>query len=102
MGTVRRRHSSEFKAKVALEALKGQRTLNELASEYGVHPVQIAQWKKQALDGMPTLFEGAATRKTQVADEALLAQLYQEIGQLKVELDWLRNKGLALPKRTRT
>jgi len=102
MGTVRRRHSSEFKAKVALEALKGQKTLNELASEYGVHPVQIAQWKKQALDGMPTLFEGTAARQAHVADEALLAQLYQEIGQLKVELDWLRKKGLALPKRGRT
>jgi transposase-like protein len=54
--------------------MKGQKTLNELASEYGVHPVQIAQWKKQALDGMPTLFEGAAARTAQVADEALLAQ----------------------------
>jgi transposase-like protein len=52
MGTVRRRHSSAFKAKVALEALKGEKRLNELAAEYGVHPVQIAQWKKHALEGM--------------------------------------------------
>jgi putative transposase len=101
MGTVRRRHSSEFKAKVALEAMKGQKTLNELASEYGVHPVQITQWKKQALDGMPTLFEGAATGKQQ-ADEALLAQLYQEIGQLQVERDGLRKKGWTRPKRSGT
>lgn len=101
MGTVRRRHSSEFKAKVALEAMKGQKTLNELASEYGVHAVQIAQWKKQALEGMPALFDGSATRTGQ-ADEALLAQLYQQIGQLKVELDWLRKKGLPLPKRSGT
>jgi transposase-like protein len=101
MGTVRRRHSSEFKAKVALEALKGQKTLNELASEYGVHPVQIAQWKKQALEGMPTLFEGVDARRAQVADEALLARLYQQIGQLQVELDWLRKKGWPPPKRSR-
>jgi transposase-like protein len=93
MGTVRRRHSSAFKAKVALEALKGEKTLNELATEYSVHPVQIAQWKKHALEGMPSLFEGAANRREQ-ADQALIAQLYQEIGQLKIERDWLRKKGL--------
>jgi putative transposase len=87
---------------VALEALKGQKTLNELASEYGVHPVQIAQWKKQALEGLPTVFEPEAARRGSKADEALLAQLYQEIGQLKVELDWLRKKGLPLPKRSAT
>jgi transposase-like protein len=93
MGTVRRRYSSAFKAKVALEALKGEQTLNELAAEYGVHPVQIAHWKRHALEGMPTLFEGSATRREQ-ADQALIAQLYQEIGQLKIERDWLRKKGL--------
>jgi transposase-like protein len=101
MGTARRRHSSAFKARVALEALKGQKTLNELASEYGVHPVQIAQWKKQALEGMPSLFERSASRREQ-ADEALLARLYQEIGQLKVELDWLRKKGTLRPRRGAT
>lgn len=101
MGTVRRRHSNEFKAKVALEALKGQKTLNELAGECGVHPVQIAQWKKQALEEMPSLFEGSTSRREK-ADEALLARLYQEIGQLKVELDWLRKKGTLLPRRGET
>lgn len=99
MGTVRRRHSKEFKAKVALEALKGQKTLNELASEYGVHAVQIAQWKKQAQEGLPTVFESGGARRGSKADEVLLGQLYQEIGQLKVELDWLRKKGLPLPTR---
>jgi transposase-like protein len=98
MGTVRRRHSSAFKAKVALEALKGEKTLNDLATEYGVHPVQIAQWKKHALEGMPTLFEGPTTRRAQ-ADQALIAQLYQEIGQLKIERDWLRKKGVMLIRR---
>lgn len=94
MGIVRRRHSSEFKAKVALEALKGQKTLNELASEFGVHPVQIAQWKRQLVEGSPTTFESGGGHKER-AQEALIEQLYQQIGQLKVEVDWLRKKGIA-------
>jgi transposase-like protein len=93
--TQRKRHTAEFKAKVALAALKGQQTLNELASLYGVHPVQVAQWKKQAATGLPEVF---ATRRSAAEQEAeaLQARLYQEIGQLKVELDWLKRKtGLA-------
>jgi transposase-like protein len=91
----RKRHSAEFKAKVALAALKGQQTLNELAGLYGVHPVQVAQWKKQAAAGLPEVF---ASRRVAIEQEteALQARLYQEIGQLKVELDWLKRKtGLA-------
>jgi transposase-like protein len=98
MGVSRRRHSSEFKAKVALEAAKGQKTLSELATEFGVHPVQIAQWKRQLLDGLPAVFEGPASRHAS-EQTALIDQLYQEIGQLKVELDWLQKKGITLPKR---
>ena len=96
MATVRRRHSNEFKAQVALEALKGQKTLNELASEFGVHPVQIAQWKRQAQEGMSGLFASPGDRQSK-ADQALIDQLYQQIGQLKVELDWLQKKGRARP-----
>lgn len=96
MGTVRKRHSNEFKAQVALEALKGQKTLNELASEYGVHAVQIAQWKRQAQDGLSGVFASPGDRQGK-ADQALIDQLYQQIGQLKVELDWLRKKGRPLP-----
>ncbi len=96
MATVRRRHSSEFKARVALEALKGQKTLNELASAYGVHPVQIAHWKRQAQEGMSGVFASPGDRQSK-ADQALIEQLYQQIGQLKVELDWLRKKGRPLP-----
>jgi transposase-like protein len=92
MATVRRRHSSEFKAKVALEALKGQKTLNELSSEYGVHPVQIAQAKRQAHEGLAGVFASPTSRRERT-DQALIEQLYQQIGQLKVELDWLRKKG---------
>ena len=98
MATGRRRHSSEFKAKVALEALKGQKTLNELASEFGVHPVQIAQWKRQAHEGLVGVFDHPSSRHER-AQEELVEQLYQQIGQLKVELDWLRKKGRALPGR---
>jgi transposase-like protein len=93
-GAPRRRHSSEFKAKVALEALKGQKTLNELASEFGVHPVQIAQWKRQLLEGSPSLFEDGRASRRERDQEQLVEQLYQQIGQLKVEVDWLRKKGL--------
>jgi transposase-like protein len=91
MGQQRRRHTAEFKAKVALEALKEQQTLNELASLYGVHPVQVAQWKKQALSGLPTVF--SKERSPAPAEvEAQQAPLYEEIGRLKVELDWLKRK----------
>jgi transposase-like protein len=98
MATLRRRHSSEFKAKVALEALKGQKTLNELAGEYGVHPVQIAQWQRQAQEGLTGVFESLTSRRERV-DQALVEHLYQEIGRLKAELDWLRKKGRTLPGR---
>ena len=90
----RRRHSSAFKAHVALEAVKGQKTLNELASEFGVHPVQIAQWKRQLLDASAGLFENGSATRREREHEQLVEQLYQEIGQLKVEVDWLRKKGI--------
>lgn len=91
---MRRRHSSEFKARVALEALKGQKTLNELASEFGVHPVQIAQWKRLLVEASPAAFESGSGRRSR-DQEQLVEQLYQQIGQLKVEVDWLRKKGIA-------
>ena len=86
-----RRHTAEFKAQVAVAALKEQQTLNELASAYGIHPVQVAQWKKQALASLPALFtSGRAQRQAEA--EARQARLYEEIGRLKVELDWLKRK----------
>lgn len=91
MSVHRNRYSAETKAKVALEAIKGQRTVNEIAADYGVHPTQIAQWKKQALDALPQLFASKGTERSK-ADDAFIAGLYQEIGQLKVELDWLQKK----------
>ena len=87
----RRRHSATFKAKVALEAIRGERSVNELASLYQVHPSQIAKWKKRALEGMADLFADGR-RKDGRDQEALKAQLYQQIGQMKVELDFLKKK----------
>jgi transposase-like protein len=91
----RRRHSSAFKARVALEALKGQKTLNELASEFGVHPVQITQWKRQLLEASPSIFESGSASRREREQEHLVEQLYQQIGQLKMEVDWLQKKGLS-------
>lgn len=87
----RKQYSAEFKSKAALEAIKGLKTVNEIASELGVHPSQIALWKKQALDAIPEAFSSQRGQK-QKNQEDLTAQLYQQIGQLKVELDWLKKK----------
>jgi|GEM_PF-914796 len=87
----RKKHSGDFKAKVALEALKGERTLNELAGHFEVHPTQVVQWKQRLVAGASDLFTGGVERDA--AQEAELRdRLYQEIGQMKVELDWLKKK----------
>jgi putative transposase len=91
MKNKRRNHSAAFKAKVALAAAKGDKTIAELASQYEVHPSQINQWKKQLLDSLPDIFSGRQQNQRQ-DQEALTSQLYQQIGQLKVELDWLKKK----------
>jgi putative transposase len=91
MRTLRTRHSAEFKAKVALEAIREQRTTNEIASAHGIHPSQLAQWKKKAVEGLPSVFSDKRVRDDK-DDEALRDRLYQQIGQLKVELDWLKKK----------
>jgi transposase-like protein len=91
----RNHYTADFKAKVALAAIKGQQTVNEIASSYSVHPNLVLQWKKQALAALPDAFSNRRARDAQ-DEEALKAQLYQQIGQLKVELDWLKKKvGLA-------
>ena len=91
MSTQRKQYSAEFKARVALEALKGLKTVNELASTYGVHPTQIAHWKHRLQKEMPEIFS-ARRAKQEHEHEAFQAQLYQQIGQLKVELDWVKKK----------
>jgi len=93
MGTKngRKQHTAELKAKVALAALKGDHTASEIASMYGVHPSQISAWKRQALE---ILAQGFSSRRSSAvrAQEDLTGTLYQQIGQLKVELDWLKKK----------
>jgi transposase len=84
-------YTSEFKTRVALAAIKGDKTLSQLSSEFDVSSVQISQWKKQALEGMSTSFE-RGHKVGKEADEAEKNRLYQEIGKLKIELDWLKKK----------
>lgn len=87
----RRSFSAEMKARIALEAIKGQKTIQEIASHYGVHPSQVTQWKRQVVEALPELFSDRRSRPDS-SDEALKAELYQQIGQLQVELDWLKKK----------
>ena len=89
--STRKQHSAQFKAKVALEALKGLETTRQLAHHYGVHPTQISHWKRQMLEGAETLFAGSP-HKTDKQGEVLQAQLYEQIGRLKIENDFLKKK----------
>ncbi len=89
--TQRKQFSAEFKAKVALEALKQKYTINQLSTQFSVHPNQIMNWKKQLTKALPGIFSNGKVVDA-TSEEELKARLYQEIGQLKVELDWLKKK----------
>jgi transposase-like protein len=91
MGKKRRTFTDKFKAKVAIEAIKGVKTLTELASEYQVHPNQISDWKKQLLSNAPELFASGKKKQIQTEEE-LTAPLYEEIGRLKMDVKWLEKK----------
>jgi transposase len=87
----RRQYSADWKAKVALEAIKGQWTVQEIASHYEVHPTVVTHWKKQLLEGAAEIFSNGK-RAAADAEEELKAELYQQIGKLQVEVDWLKKK----------
>jgi transposase len=91
MGKQRRQFNAGFKAKVALEAIKGQRTVQEIASTFSVHPNQVAQWKRQALENLAELFTDGR-RRTDLSDEELKSELYRQIGRLQMEIEWLKKK----------
>ena len=87
----RRRFSDEFKAKVALEAIKGQKTGNELAQEFGIHVNQINLWKKQLMEAAPKVFSRGKDREAERIERER-DRLYRKVGQLQVEVDWLKKK----------
>ena len=91
MAGTRKRHSASFKAKVALEAAEQTRTVAELAETYQVHPVQISQWKKRLLDGAESLFRDGR-RRDRDEGQAIQAELYERIGRLNMEIEWLKKR----------
>ncbi len=86
----KKRYSAVFKSKVALEAIKGLKTISEIASEYEVHPTQVSQWKRQLRAGLEDVFTDP--RRSNRSEEKEKERLYQEIGRQKIELDWLKKK----------
>ncbi len=90
MGKPRKRHSPDFKLKAVLAVLKGDKTANELAGELGVHPVQLSEWKKQFIENGTGIFEKVHKKSKENPQEE--SELYEQIGRLKMELEWLKKK----------
>ena len=86
---------STFKAKVALAALKGDKSLSELASQFGSHPTQIGRWRQRLLEGAPELFEDGR-RRGQAEEDVSRDELYAQIGRLQMEVEWLKKKAAQL------
>ncbi len=97
MSNKRKQYSPQFKAKVALEAIRGEKTASELASQYEVHPTMINNWKRQVLEEASSLFEkGSEATKADESQQAQINELYRQIGQLKVERDFLASRSAQL------
>ncbi len=95
MSKKRRKHCAEFKTKVVLDLLKGTQTLAELAGKYGVHPTQLTKWKRTFLENAPQLFsQSNGSPGKEKSDAAIESELYKKIGQLQMELDWLKKKSV--------
>lgn len=95
MRNIRKGHDGAFKARVALEALKAEKTMAQISSEFGVHANQIRQWRQKLLGDLPQLFSDRRKKHDKEGEE-LQSELYRQIGQLKVELDWLKKKSQVL------
>lgn len=91
MGNIKRKHLVSFKAKIALELIRETETIAQICSKYSIHPSQATAWKKQALDGLGIIFTEKPKTELKEKNE-LIEELYKQIGQLKVELDWLKKK----------
>ena len=100
MQQMRRGHDAAFRARVALEALREEKTIAQISSEYSVHANQIRQWRQRLLDELPRLFSDRR-KKSEKEGELLLAELYRQIGELKVELEWLKKKSQVLQLKQR-
>jgi putative transposase len=92
----RKKYSPEVKAKAVLEVLKERKTANEIATLFDVHPTQLSVWKKRLLEGLPPFFTDPSSPHTDSKEQALIDRLYQQIGQLQVELEWLKKKSSRL------
>lgn len=95
MGSIRKRYDGALKAKVAIAAIRGEQTAAEIASAYSVHPNLVTLWKKQALEAFPEIFSERRKKREEDREE-VESELYRQIGQLKVELDWLKKKSARL------
>lgn len=96
MKAKRKRHEPEFKARVALEALKGEKTIQQIAKEYEIHPVQVSDWKKAMMERMPEIFSSGRKKSPEEQYEREKAQLHAKIGQQAVEIDFLTKKSKQL------
>jgi transposase-like protein len=93
MSRKRKQHSTGWKAKVALAAVKGDRTASELAAKFQVHPTQVSQWKRELIEGAEQVFGRDRDRESR-EQEALVADLYEQIGRLQMELEWMKKKAV--------
>jgi transposase len=92
MPRTRRRFDSKFKSRVALEAIRGLKAISEIARQFKVHPNQVTLWKKQLVDGAEEIFEGGTSSSKKPVDEPEVGELYEQIGRMRMELEWLKKK----------